>query len=153
MGDQQATEIIPVPDPSIFDHAYFVHVLLTLITGQWHPTSDEQEEFVTHLSECIACQKILTKWLHEELDYDKKHGYAGAIPQELLSQLRQTTHNTQVHIDIGAYIDVLIEQGEEVANEQYPQLAKHLRTCKACRSDVEGTRALLRLLDQNDVSS
>ncbi len=152
MRYKKTMEAIPVPNPNIFDHAYFVHVLLALMTGQWHPTQDQQEELITHLNECVACQKMLTKWLHEERDYDRKHDGESAILQELLSQLEQTLHNTQVHTEIGAYIDRLFEQGEEAANLQFPQFARHLRTCKAYRSDVEETWALLRLLEQNDAA-
>jgi len=138
------------PTPETVDHAYYVHVLLSLMQNEPPLTFEEQEQFITHLSNCLSCQKILQKWLYAELDYDIQHGASDAPVRELLAQMEEIINETVVRTDIGAYIDALMERGEEAADTAFPRLANHLRLCKRCRTEVQEVRALLSSLEQND---
>jgi hypothetical protein len=135
------------PTPETVDHAYYVHVLLSLMQNEQPLTFEEQEQFITHLSNCLSCQKILQKWLYAELDYDIQHGASGAPLRELLVQLEEIINETVVRTDIGAYIDALMERGEDAANTAFPRLANHLRLCKRCRTEVQEVCTLLSSLE------
>lgn len=147
--ERKIVEIIPVPNSDILDQ--FPHVvprLVDLVMNEWQPTPSQNEQLLTHLVDCVYCQIALRTLLVAELDCDLSDGSAEQPARQLLSHLTNIIHETSVRDNMGAYIEMLDASGEEAANKQFPQLAEHLKICKACRSTVEGTRDLLHRAEQ-----
>jgi hypothetical protein len=123
------------------------HVLpqfIDMINGkrQFNPT--QQKQRWEHLATCIHCQIFLGSYLVKAIEYNKLHSIPEGSEQKLLSQLTKVMHKT-LEEDIPTYVEVLVGQDEEEANNRFPLLAHHLRECPGCHSAVQDLRSWLSL--------
>ena len=143
-------ETLPVADLELLKNLpHVLPKLVDLVMGEWEPTALQQEQLTMHLAECLYCQIALRQFVEAALDDDKHCGLSEEPGRQLLSQLTQIIHTTSIRDDIGAYIETVDAQGVDEANKQFPLLEEHLKACKACRSEVDGTLYLLQQAEQS----
>lgn len=117
--------------------------LMEIVTGDWQPPQNEQEQLLEHLIECEYCQIALAWLIDAKFVEDNANDSSGNLVRELLVRQRENMQKKHAHYEqIAAYIETLEALGEEEAGKKYTELVEHLQHCVDCRHLVESTRAL-----------
>lgn len=134
---RKTTATLPKIEPeSVEKPPHVVPQYIDMINGKRHFTPVQQKKRWGHLSSCIHCQVFLGSYLVKAIEYNRTHGIPEGLEEKLLSQLNEVMHET-LKEDILGYVEVLIGQDEEEANDRFPLLAHHLRECSVCRSAIQ----------------
>ena len=143
---------IPLPISELEALQYPPHVLSQLIDM----LSDEEQSLLVqreqrwaHLATCIPCQTFLGSYLLKTIEYNEAHGSPEGSVQELLARLIQSIHQT-LEADVAPYVEALEEQGVEEANNEFPQFAEHLQTCRECQAAVQDVRVWVHQQEQTE---
>ena len=140
---RKITAMLPKIEPeSVEKPPHVVPQYIDMIKGKRHFTSAQQKHRWEHLASCIHCQVFLGSYLVKAIEYNKAHGIPEGLEQKLLSQLNEVMHET-LKEDILGYVEVLIGQDEEDANDRFPLLAHHLQECPVCHSAVQDLQSWL----------
>lgn len=118
--------------------------LIDLLRGTLPFSPAQYQQIEQHLAECIHCQVFVELALLSMLEDAQAHHDPTEPAQQLLKRWSRITHAT-CKGDIPAYVDTLMEQGEEKACTRFPLLAEHMCTCQDCQAEV---RDLCSWLDQ-----
>jgi hypothetical protein len=122
------------------------HVLsqfMDAITKKQQLTSDQQEQARKHLARCIHCQSFLGSYLVSMLKDNKTSETLKKEARELLTQLKSIIHET-LAADTPAYVDELVENGQEEADNRFPFFAEHLQSCQDCQGTVQDLQIWLK---------
>ncbi len=141
---RKTTNTLPAIEPESLDKSpHVLSQLIDMINGKRQFTPTQQKHRWEHLAACIHCQVFLGSYLVKAIEYNKAHGIPEGPEQKLLSRLTKVMHKT-LKEDIPAYVEVLVGQDEEEANDRFPLLSHHLRECPACHSAVQDLQSWLR---------
>lgn len=141
---KRRTVTLPASDPGdLLKPPHVLSQFMDAIKGKQQLSSDQQEQRRKHLAECIHCQAFLGSYLVDTL---KEHDNPHELARELLTQLRRIMHET-LAADISAYVDMLVENGKEEADNRFPLFAEHLQTCQDCWRAVQELQAWLKQLE------
>lgn len=136
--------VLPASDPG--DLRKPPHVLsqyMDAIMGKQPLSSDQQAERKKHLAGCIHCQAFLASSLLSMLKDSETPVHLQEEAHELLTQLTGIIHET-LAADTSAYVDELIERGNEEANNRFPLFAEHLQSCRDCQRAVQDLQTWLK---------
>ncbi len=126
------------------NHAHTLEVLVALVAGTWEPTPLERQHLLEHLITCVPCRVILGTSVILYAKKESAKEQAQEVVDAFRASLQEALHGIDFQNKLSAYIDMLEAQGEEQADEQFPDLAAHLKRCQVCRDVVEDTVFLLQ---------
>ncbi|MBF6591066.1 MAG: hypothetical protein IVW57_11150 [Ktedonobacterales bacterium] len=112
------------------------NILESIISGEAYLSLEEKRRVAGHLMTCEHCQIILGSLIYrltmraEHDSVQREKGFA------LLSRLNETIRKSRTRKELSAYALKYFAKGEDTARAVFPDVAKHLATCEACRADV-----------------
>ncbi len=119
--------------------------LLDLLKGTLKLSVSQRRQVGQHLANCMPCQVCVAMALLAMIEDAQARGEPVERTRRLLACLLRTTHATFKE-EIPAYVDALIEQGEQEARARFPWLAEHVRVCRDCEEEVRDLRLWLTQL-------
>jgi hypothetical protein len=144
MKEKKATVMDKVR-PDLLVSPHIVGKLIHLVLGEWQPDPSQQEQLITHLTECPYCGTALIVLLSAEQEYEKLNSYPDVSARNLLARFVTIHHEieAQEYERMGAYAEAIVAEGREEADKRFPILAEHLKRCQSCKSTLEETLAFL----------
>lgn len=132
------------PDLLVLPHV--VDMLFHIFLDDCQPTPLQQEQLVTHLTECSQCRTLLITLLLTEQKYEKSNGSADSLIDDLFVRFVHIHHEieSQKAELLGAYAEAIMVKGRARADRQFPTIAEHMKTCQDCQNDLEETLTFLR---------
>jgi hypothetical protein len=125
-------------------HVHTPGILLALVTGAWKPTPLERQHLLEHLLTCVPCRVMLGASVILYAEKESAKEQAQEVVDAFRASLQEALHGIDFQNKLSAYIDMLEAQGEEQADEHFPDLVAHLKRCQVCRDVVEDTVCLLQ---------
>lgn len=141
---RRRTVTLPARDPgNLLKPPHVLSQFIDAITEKQQLSSDQQEQTRNHLARCIHCQSFLGSYLVSMLTDDKTSDTLKGEARELLAQLKSIIHET-LAADIPAYVDELVENGQEEADSRFPLFTEHLQSCQDCQQVVQDLQTWLK---------
>lgn len=143
---QKKSSVLDKIRPDLLVPPHIVDKLFHLFTDEWQPDKVQQEELVTHLTECSYCRTLLITLLTATQKYEKSSGNPDPFLSDLITRFVHIHHEiaSQEYEQMGAYAEAIVAMEEKEADRRFPQLAEHIRTCPDCRAILKETLAFLR---------
>jgi len=149
-NDMTAVESI-LGTAMLHEPPHILSQLMEIVTGDWQPLPNEQQQLLEHLVECEYCQAALVWLVDAEYVEDNSSNSSGNLVPGLLAWQRESMQKKHAHYEqIAAYIETLEAQGEEEASKKYTVLVEHLQHCIDCRHLVESTQTLFDELAKDE---
>src|SRR5438128_1508929 len=112
MKENKATVMDKVR-PDLLVPPHIVGKLLHLVVGEWQPDPSQQEQMVTHFTECSYCRTALIVWLSAEQVYDRLNNYPEASVRNLIVRFATIHHEieAQEYEHMGAFAEAIVAEG------------------------------------------
>src|SRR2546421_13056830 len=119
--------------------------LIHLVLSKWQPDPSQREQLIAHLTKCPYCRTALIVLLSAEQEYEKLNSYPEVSARNLLARFVTIHHEieAQEYELMGAYAEAIVAEGREKADQHFPILAEHIRSCPSCKSALEETLVFL----------
>ena len=130
--------------PDLFKPPHVLPALMELFAGERQTVFSLQEQMLAHLATCHYCRNEVMVLLIEAQEYDRRNN----DPEEPARDLLMLFANIDRAIDsreaheyerLGTYVEAIVHEGKDKANQRFPGIAAHMITCSACRSVLEKT--------------
>ncbi len=135
--------------PDLMELPHVLPLLMELFAGDRQAVLAQQEQMSKHLATCKYCRAAMIVLLSAAQEYDHINNNAEEPIRDLLNRFikindameeqKKDEIEGREYERLGAYIERVMEEGEDQANLCFPDIAKHLKTCSDCRSMVTAT--------------
>ena len=133
--------------PEIFSAPHIAQNLLQLVQGEWYPNPREMDQLIDHLFRCHYCRSALKVLLAVEPAETRLKGDPETVADEIL--LRFVTILDEIEAReyeyLSSFAEAVANEGREKAEERFPTLAAHLKSCSICESALND---ILTFLDE-----
>jgi hypothetical protein len=145
------TIFMPEVGPDLFVPPHILPVLMELFAGK-RQQALSQGQMLTHLTECHYCRTAVVILLSAAQEYDHRNNDLEETAHDLLVRFASIRCILEEHEyeRLGAYVEVIVVEGQEKADLCFPEVATHLRICPDCRSVLEATIAFLTETEGTD---
>lgn len=149
MKEDNAAGILSKIGPDLLAPPHILPVLMELLAGDRPPDLSQQEQMFSHLAKCHYCRTTVVFLLKVAQGYDQINNNPEEPIRDLLARFESISREAEAqeaqeaweHERTGAYAEAIVAEGQEKADQLFPDIAAHLRICPDCRSVVEATVA------------
>lgn len=151
MKDNHATIVSEVgPDLSVPPHV--LSILMELFAGERQQDPSLPEQLVAHLSVCQYCRTAVIALLGIAQEDDRNNNNPQEPANDLLTRFARINLAIEEceHERLGAYAEVIVDDGQDKANQRFPDVVAHLKICSDCRSVLTATIAFISESEETD---
>ena len=133
--------------PNLLEPPHILPVLMELLAGDKSPELSQQEQVFDHLATCHYCRTAVVFLLKVAQGYDRINNNPQEPVRDLLARFEnisreaeaQDARESWVFERMGAYAEAIVAEGQEKADQSFPDVAAHIQICSDCRSAVQAT--------------
>ena len=151
MTEEQAG-ILSKIGPDLLAPPHILPALMELLAGDNPPDPSQHEQWLSHLATCHYCRTAVVFLLKVAEGYDIRNNNPQEPVRDLIAQFEKISREAeareareaQVFERMGAYAEAIVADGQEKADERFPDVATHLQICPDCRATVQSIVAALK---------
>lgn len=138
--------------PDLFVSPHILPILAEVLTCKEQQAFLQQEELSAHLTLCHRCRTAIISLLSMAEEPESGNGTADEAVHTLLLRFARIHGAIEAHEyeQLAAYAETIVAQGCKTADQSFPDVAAHLRTCSDCRLMLENTVAFIRESEETD---
>lgn len=142
---EENISVAPDVDPVLEAPPHVLSAIMQMIAGEAQLAISQQEHILSHLVECHECRVTAIVLLSAALQYEQSHSDSETLLADLLMRFVEIDHDAEVRkLELlGVYAEAIVCEGESRAEQRFPNLAIHVRSCEVCRAIVKTTVASL----------
>jgi hypothetical protein len=151
MNEDRATVMSEV-GPDLFVPPHVLSVLMELFAGDRQQALSQQEQLLAHLTTCLYCRTAVVVLLSIAQEYDRRNNDPEEPAHDLLMRFANISHALEAHEYecLGTYAEAIAAEGRDKAEQRFPDVVAHLRTCLDCRSVLEATVTFITESEETD---
>jgi hypothetical protein len=129
---------------SLLEAPHVLPTLIDLFTNDVRDPYALQDKLQTHLTVCHYCRVALLTLLALVQDDEQRNKEDDSATGKLLQSFVALSHEIEAsellaYEQLGAYAETIIAEGKKRADQLFPDVAEHIKTCTDCRSAVAAT--------------
>lgn len=150
--EQENAGILSKIGPDLLAPPHILTELMEILAGDSPPDPSRQEQLISHLATCHYCRTAVVFLLKVAEGYDQINNNPEEPIRDLLAQFEHLSRQAEAREAreaweferMGAYAEAIAADGQEKADQSFPDIAAHVQICPDCRASIQSTVAAIK---------